>query len=182
MVLLESMNIPLGIEAFDFDLPGIDGQNHSLDSYKDKKALVLIFMCNHCPYVQGVIQRLIKLQDKFKDIAFVGINANDSENYPEDGFDKMKDYAKDWGLNFDYLWDETQKVAKIYKAQCTPDIYVYDKDQELAYHGRLDDNWQHEDKVTMHELNDALEALMNDKKVGDQQYPSMGCSIKWKSL
>jgi peroxiredoxin len=182
MTLLESLNIPLGSDAHDFNLPGIDGQDHSLDSYKDEKVLVLVFMCNHCPYVQGIIQRLISLQDKFKDkgVKFVGINANDSENYSEDGFDKMSEYAKDWDLNFDYLRDESQEVAKIYKAQCTPDIYVYDKDQKLAYHGRIDDNWQHEDQVTTHELHDALEALVNDKNVSDQQYPSMGCSIKWK--
>ena len=182
MVLLESLNIPLGSDAHDFNLPGIDGKDHSLDSYNDEKVLVLVFMCNHCPYVLGVIQRLISLQDKFKDkgVKFVGINANDSENYPEDGFDKMSEYAEDWGLNFDYLWDESQEVAKMYKAQCTPDIYVYDKEQKLAYHGRIDDNWQHEDAVKTRELEDALKALINDNNVSDQQYPSMGCSIKWK--
>jgi len=180
MVLLESLNLPLGSDAHDFNLPGIDGEDHSLENYKGAKALVVIFMCNHCPYVQAVIERLIILQKKFPETEFVGINSNDSDGYPEDGFDKMKEYAEDWGLNFDYLRDETQEVAKIYKAQCTPDIYVFDKDQKLAYHGRIDDNWQHEDKATTQELHDALEALMKGENPSDQQYPSMGCSIKWK--
>lgn len=182
MVLLESLNLPLGSDAHEFDLPGIDGKNHSLDSYKDEKVLVLVFMCNHCPYVQAVIQRLINLQDKFKDkgVKFVGINSNDSDGYPEDGFEKMSEYAEEWGMNFDYLRDETQAIAKIYKAQCTPDIYVFDGERKLAYHGRIDDNWQHEDQATTQELDDALEALVKGENPSDQQYPSMGCSIKWK--
>ena len=180
MVLLESLNLPLGSDAHDFDLPGIDGKNHSLDSYKGAEALVIIFMCNHCPYVQAVIQRLITLQKEFPDVKFVGINANDSDGYPEDSFEKMKEYAENWSMNFDYLRDETQEVAKRYKAQCTPDIYVFDENQKLAYHGRIDDNWQHEDQATTEELYDALMALRDGKKPSEQQYPSMGCSIKWK--
>jgi len=182
MVLLESLNIPMKSQAHDFNLPGIDDADHSLESYNDAKVLVLIFMCNHCPYVQGVIQRLINLQEDFKDkkVQFVGINSNESDNYPEDSFEKMSDYAKEWGLNFPYLHDESQKVAKIYKAQCTPDIFVYDSERKLAYHGRIDDNWQHEDQVTSQELKAALDALVNDEKVAEKQNPSMGCGVKWK--
>ena len=183
MVLLESLHVPLGSEAHDFLLPCIDGQTYSLDDFKGNKAIVIIFMCNHCPYVQGVIKRLISLQEEFKDqgVVFVGINANDSENYPEDSFEKMKEYAKKWGLNFVYLRDKSQEVAKKYNAQCTPDIFVYDSDFKLAYHGRVDDNWQHEDKVTSHELKDALTAIINGEKPSEKQNPSMGCSIKWKN-
>lgn len=182
MVLLESLNIPLGSDAHDFNLPGIDGVDHSLESYKDNKILVIVFMCNHCPYVQGVIHRLINLQEEFKNkgVKFIGINANDSDGYPEDSFEKMSEYAENWGMNFDYLRDETQEVAKKYKAQCTPDIYVFNNNRQLAYHGRIDDNWQHEEQTTTHELQNALTALIDDKEVSDQQYPSMGCSIKWK--
>jgi peroxiredoxin len=183
MVLLESLPLSLGESAHEFILPGIDGKDHSLNEYKGAKALVIIFMCNHCPYVQGVIARLIELYDEFKDkgIQFVGINANESDNYPEDSFEKMPEYAKKWGMNFDYLRDESQEVAKKYKAQCTPDIFVYDEHQKLAYHGRIDDNWQESDKVTSNDLQDALNALIKGKQVSDEQHPSMGCSIKWRS-
>jgi len=182
MVLLESLQIPLGSVARNFSLPGIDGKEHSLLDLKGD-ITVIVFMCNHCPYVQGVIQRLISLQKKFKDkgVVFVGINSNESDNYPEDSFGKMKEYADRWGLNFMYLRDKSQKIAKEYKAQCTPDIFVYDKDLKLAYHGRIDDNWQHEDQVKTHDLNDAIMSLVNGKTVAKKQNPSMGCSIKWKN-
>lgn len=183
MVLLESLQVPLWSVAHDFNLPGIDGKEYSLENFKGNKALVIVFMCNHCPYVQGVIQRLISLQKKFKDkgVVFVGINANESDNYPEDSFEKMSEYAQKWGLNFTYLHDESQVVAKKFKAQCTPDIFVYDKELKLAYHGRIDDNWQHEEEVTTHELKDALTALIKDEKPIEKQNPSIGCSIKWKN-
>ncbi len=182
MVLLESLNLPPGSKAHDFNLPGIDGADHSLESYNDAKILVIIFMCNHCPYVQAVISRLIQLQEVFKDksVQFVGINANESDNYPEDSFEKMPEFAQDWKMNFPYLRDESQEVAKLYKAQCTPDIFVYDKERKLVYHGRIDDDWQHEDQVTKEELREALDALVKDEKVAEKQNPSMGCSIKWK--
>lgn len=181
MVLLESLQVPLGSSAHDFSLPGIDRENYSLKSFRGRKAVAVIFMCNHCPYVQAVIQRLIALQNEFKNnVIFVGINSNESENYPEDSFEKMKEYADKWGLNFAYLRDESQKVAKKYKAQCTPDIFVYDKDLKLAYHGRVDDNWQEESKVTSRELKSALEALVKGKKPKEKQNPSIGCSIKYK--
>ncbi|MBD3156948.1 redoxin domain-containing protein [Candidatus Peregrinibacteria bacterium] len=181
MVLLESTDVPLQSKAPSFDLPGIDGKQYTLDDFNDKKAIVIIFMCNHCPYVQGVIQRLIALQEKYKkdNVQFIGINANESENYPEDSMEKMKQYAKKWGLNFPYLRDKTQKVAKEYDAQCTPDIFVYNTENKLVYHGRIDDNWQEEENVTSHDLDNALNALINNKTPKEKQYPSMGCSIKW---
>lgn len=183
MVLLESLQIPLGSAAHDFSLPGIDRKDHSFSDFKGNKAIVIVFMCNHCPYVQGVIQRFISLQKKFKNdgIVFIGINANESDNYPEDSFEKMSEYADKWGLNFVYLRDESQEVARKYKAQCTPDIFVYDKELKLVYHGRIDDNWQHEDQVTTHELKDALTTLINNGKPNEKQNPSIGCSIKWKN-
>ncbi|MBA4337110.1 thioredoxin family protein [bacterium] len=171
MVLLESLQVPLGSLAHDFSLPGIDGKNHSLSDLKGEKAVVIIFMCNHCPYVQTVIQKFISLQQEFRDkgVVFVGINANESANYPEDSFEKMSEYADKWGLNFAYLRDDSQEVAKKYKAQCTPDIFVYDKDLKLAYHGKAEG-----------ELEDALTSLVAGKKPSEKQNPSMGCSIKWK--
>lgn len=181
MVLLESLNLDLGSPAPDFELPGIDGEIHNHNDFNQYKILCIVFMCNHCPYVQAVIDRLIKLQEEFKEeVRFIGINSNDAENYPEDSFEKMPEYAKKWGLNFPYLRDESQEIAKEYKAQCTPDIFVYDEKRKLAYHGRVDDNWKDPEKVNKHELKNALKNLVSGKPAKDEQKPSMGCSIKWK--
>ena len=115
-----------------------------------------------------------------KNVQFIGINANESDNYTEDSFEKMSEYAEKWDLNFPYLRDESQEVAKKFKAQCTPDIFVYDKERKLKYHGRIDDNWQDEEKVTTHELDDAIQALLKGKDPKEEQHPTIGCSIKWK--
>lgn len=182
MALTYSQTIPFGEKAHNFLLPGIDGKTYSLNDFSDKEVLVIVFMCNHCPYVQACWQRLIKLQDKFKEkgIQLVGINANDDRDYPEDSFEKMKEYAARQSHNFPYLRDESQEVAKKYGAVCTPDIFVYDENRELVYHGRIDDNWQDEKKVTKRELEEALNALVRGEKPSRDQKPSMGCSIKWK--
>lgn len=182
MALTYSQKIPFGAKAPDFSLPGIDGKTYSLAFFADKKILVIVFMCNHCPYVQACWDRLIALQEEFglQGVQFVGINANDAEQYPEDSFENMKEYAAEKGHNFPYLRDETQEVAKAYGAVCTPDIFVYDEKRELVYHGRIDDNWQNPSKVTRHELKEALSALLRSEKPKKDQNPSMGCSIKWK--
>lgn len=182
MVLLESTKVQLGTEAHAFELPGIDGEKHSLEKLKGKKGTVIIFMCNHCPYVQAQWPRLVALQKKFLNdsISFIGINSNEADDYPEDSFEKMSEYAEKYGMNFAYLRDESQKVAKRYKAQCTPDIFVYDKKLKLVYHGRIDDNWQEPEKVTTHDLKDALKKLVGGNPIDEDQHPAMGCSIKWK--
>lgn len=182
MVLLESTKVALGTPAPNFSLPGVDDKDHSLNDYKGVKALVIIFMCNHCPYVQAQWIRMVELQNKYKDqgVQFIGINANYNPDYPEDSFEKMKEYAQEYGMNFPYLMDESQEVARSYKAQCTPDIFVYDADQKLAYHGRIDDSWKDGDAATTHELDDALAVLATGKQPTEEQYPSMGCSIKWR--
>lgn len=170
MSLTYSKSIPFGEKAKDFFLPCVDSKTYSLADFKDKKALVIVFMCNHCPYVQARWDRLIALQKDFgpRDVQLIGINSNDAEDYPEDGFEKMKDYAREKGQNFPYLCDESQEVAKKYGAMCTPDIFVYNAKRELAYHGRIDN------------LKDALEAILAGEKPSKDQLPSMGCSIKWK--
>lgn len=182
MALTYSQTIPFGSTAHDFSLPGIDGKTYSLASFTGAKALVLIFMCNHCPYVQACWERLVALDNEFgpQGVQFVGINSNDPANYPEDSFEKMKEYAHKYGQKFPYLCDASQAVAKAYNAVCTPDIFVYDKNQQLAYHGRIDDNWQQPEKVTRRELAEALEVLIKGEKPSSDQNPSMGCSIKWK--
>lgn len=190
MVLLKSLQLPMGSDIIDFSLPATDGKTYSPSDFSDKKALVIIFMCNHCPYVKAIIDRLITLQVEYavSGVQLIGINSNESENYPEDSLENMQKWAREEGVNFVYLRDESQEVAKAYQAQCTPDIYVFDKERKLAYHGRLDDNClpeseqaarQEPGNVKKHELKNALNAILAGKPVSTEQYPSMGCSIKW---
>ncbi|MBU0706564.1 thioredoxin family protein [Patescibacteria group bacterium] len=182
MVLLKSLQLPMGSPIIPFSLPATDGKGYGPIDFSDKKALVVIFMCNHCPYVKAVIDRLIAIQSDYaqKGVQLIGINANDSENYPEDSFEAMKEWVEEKGINFPYLHDESQEVASSYQAQCTPDIYVFDQVKKLAYHGRIDDNWQEEGQVTKQDLRAAIDAIIEDKPVPEPQHPSMGCSIKWK--
>ncbi len=174
--------VPLGTPASDFSLPGTDGKTHSLMSFGDKRILVIIFMCNHCPYVKAVLRRLINLQSEYaeRSVQLVGISVNDVTKHPEDSLEKMKELAEKKKLPFPYLYDESQASAKAYDAVCTPDIFVYGVERTLKYRGRVDDNWQHPDEITRHDLKDALEALLTDQDVNDDQVSSMGCSIKWK--
>ena len=182
MTLLESLPLHLGKDIIPFSLPATDGKGYGPLEFKDKKVLVVIFMCNHCPYVQAVIDRLIAIQADYEDkgVQLIGINANDAEGYPEDSFEAMQAWVDEKGINFPYLHDESQAVAEAYQAQCTPDIYVFDQARKLAYHGRIDNNWKEEEKVTQQDLRDALDAIINGNPVSETQHPSMGCSIKWK--
>lgn len=182
MAVESSVTIPLGTPIFPFNLPSVDGQNYSPDSFKDAKVLVVVFSCNHCPYAKAAWPLLIDLYKKFKDqaVSFVAINPNDEVAYPEDDFETMKTKAKEWGIPFPYLRDESQEIARQYDARCTPDIYVYDKERNLVYRGRINDNWQEPAKVTKHDLADAIESVLKGKQPAQPQFPSMGCSIKWK--
>lgn len=169
MVLLESLNLPLGAPAADFSLEGVDGRRYVLDDFADAKVTVIVFMCNHCPYVQEMWSKLVELQNNFQDrgVKFVGINPNTANpEYEEETMEKMKEYAQNYEMNFPYLEDPDQAVAKNYKAQCTPDIYLFDGERKLAYHGRVD------------ELGDAIEDALQGKVLTEQK-PSRGCSIKW---
>lgn len=183
MVLLKSLQLPMDTDIIDFNLPATDGQNYSPADFSDKKALVVIFMCNHCPYIKAVIDRLIAIQANYADkgVQLIGINANDSENYPEDSFEAMQKWVQEKGINFTYLHDESQEVAKAYQAQCTPDIFMFDQNRKLAYHGRIDDNWKEPDQVQKQDLREALDAILEGHSVTEEQHPSMGCSIKWKN-
>ncbi|MBT3367202.1 MAG: thioredoxin family protein [Nitrospina sp.] len=182
MALKHSTMVPIGTPAVGFNLPGVDGNTYSLDSFSEKKILVVIFMCNHCPYVKAVLQRLIDLQTETRELGvqLVGINSNDAEKYPDDSFDSMKTIAKEKGLNFPYLFDASQETAKAYDAVCTPDIYAYGPERKLLYRGRIDDNWEHEEKVTQRNLKEAIDFIIAGKELSSDQTPSMGCSIKWK--
>lgn len=182
MALLESLPLHLGNEIIPFSLPATDGKGYGPLDFQDKAILVVIFMCNHCPYIQATIDRMIAIQRDYqaKGVQLIGINANDAENYPEDSFEAMQAWAAEKGMNFPYLYDESQEVARAYQAQCTPDIYVFDQARLLRYHGRIDDNWKDESAVTKQELREALDALLEGRPVSEDQKPSMGCSIKWK--
>lgn len=182
MVLLESEMVALGSSAHDFSLMGIDEATHSFSDWADKEVLVMIFMCNHCPYVQAVWGRLNELQSRFgeRGVQLIGVNPNAANpNYPDDSFEEMKKAPKLFGMNFPYLIDKDQSVARKYGAVCTPDIFVYDRARKLVYRGRIDDNWKDANEVTHNELADALEAVLSGEKVSIEQKPAIGCSIKW---
>jgi peroxiredoxin len=181
-MLLNSNPVELNSGIIDFDLKGTDGRNYTPKDFSDKKILVIIFMCNHCPYVKAVAGRLVIIQKKYESqkVKLIGISPNDTVSYPEDSFDNMKLFAKEYSMNFPYLYDETQQTARMYDAICTPDIYVYDENRKLKYRGRIDDNWQEESKVTSKDLEKAIDLLLEGKEIDFLQVPSMGCSIKWK--
>lgn len=169
MVLLHSKMVPLGSAAPDFNLKGLDGELHDMEEYAPAKVLVVIFMCNHCPYVQKIWPDLVALHAEMPpEVQFVGINSNGANPaYPEDSFEKMKEYAQERGQKFPYLYDAEQTAAKAYQAECTPDIFVYGADRTLAYRGAFEG------------LKPAIEALLADEVVPNEQTHSMGCSIKW---
>ncbi|MBI2108490.1 thioredoxin family protein [Candidatus Woesearchaeota archaeon] len=174
------LKLDIGGRAPDFTLAGVDDKKHSMDDYKNRDVLCVVFMCNHCPYVQAYTERMIKMQKEFFDkVQFVGINSNDEKIYPEDGFDKMKVYARIRGFNFPYLRDADQKTAKAYDAQCTPEAFVFDRERKLRYHGRIDDNYQDSNSVKSPDLKNAIRALIEKKEVLKPLAPAIGCSIKW---
>ena len=174
--------VPLRTSAVSFQLPGVDSKTYSLESFSDKNVLVIIFMCNHCPYVKAVLQRLIALQAEtaHQGVQLIGINSNDVDRYPDDSMENMQKITKEKGINFPYLLDVSQEMAKTYDAVCTPDIYVYGTERKLLYRGRIDDNWEHEEKVIQRNLKEAVDCIVAGKKVPDKQISSIGCSIKWK--
>ena len=182
MALMHSTMVPLRTSAASFQLLGVDSKTYSLESFSDKNVLVIIFMCNHCPYVKAVLQRLIALQEetKHQGVQLIGINSNDVDRYPDDSMENMQKITKEKGINFPYLLDVSQEMAKTYDAVCTPDIYVYGTERKLLYRGRIDDNWEHEEKVTQRNLKEAVDCIVAGTKVPDKQISSIGCSIKWK--
>ena len=189
MAAVESRMLDLGTEAPDFNLPianpevdDIEGDHRSLDDYADAEALVVMFICNHCPYVHHVEPALLETVRVYGDrgVQFVAICANDAEAYPDDRFEKMAERAEEKGYPFPYLQDTTQDVAKAYQAACTPDFYVFDGDQTLVYRGRYDETRPNSGMPHGEDLHAALDAVVNGGTVPEEQHPSMGCSIKWK--
>jgi peroxiredoxin len=184
MSFTESNMIELGTQAPEFTLPDtVSGKKMSIEDVRGPKATVVMFLCNHCPYVIHVNPEIVRLVADYepKGVGFAGISSNDVENYPQDGPEKMKEHARETGYQFPYLYDETQEVAKAYDAACTPDFYVFDENMTLVYRGRLDDSKPNSGKpLTGKDLRDALDAVLAGKPVAEKQYPSGGCNIKWK--
>ena len=183
MVVMESQVVlKKGDSAPDFELLGVDDKKYSLASYKDYDAVLVIFMCNHCPYVKAKVDAINEIQNKFKGkLAVIGINSNDAVAYPDDSFDSMKEFAKERGIVFSYLVDETQQIAKKYGAVCTPDPFLFNKERKLVFHGKIDNAMKPEDKATEKTMIGVVEKLLAGQPLAKDFDPSIGCSIKWKN-
>jgi peroxiredoxin len=183
MVKTASTMLALGAEAPAFSLPNIDGSTVSLADSEDARALLVMFVCNHCPFVKHIAAELAKLGRDYADrgVAIVGINSNDVENYADDSPEKMRQEAEQQGYTFPYLYDETQEVAKAYRAACTPDFFLFDGNRRLVYRGQLDSSRPGSGiPVTGEDLRAALDAVLADEAVPTEQRASIGCNIKWK--
>lgn len=183
MVRTASTMLPLGTQAPGFSLPDTDGKTVDLAESAGSKALLVIFMCNHCPYVKHVADQLKSLSDDYmpKGLAVIAISSNDADKYPEDSLEAMAIEKSERGYQFAYLFDESQEVAQKYAAACTPDFYLFDSGQKLTYRGQLDSSRPNSDiPVTGEDLRSAIDAVLNDQSPSEHQTPSIGCNIKWK--
>lgn len=174
--------LALGSPAPEFDLPGVDGAKHSLSSFTGKPVLVVIFSCNHCPYVKDYEDRIIAIQRDYgeRGVQVVAINSNNDKDYPEDAFPEMVKRAEAKGFNFPYLRDETQEVVEAYGGVCTPHTFVFDSSRRLRYRGRIDDS-RDASKATVHDLRNALDDVLTGREVRVAETRPFGCSIKWYS-
>ncbi len=181
---MDSSRLPIGVLAPDFQLPGVDGQTYSLNNFSEKKVLAVLFTCNHCPYVQAYEDRLITIQADFmeKGVALLAINANETKNYPEDNLDNMILRAKEQGYNFPYLRDDDQAVANAYGAHYTPEVFLFDQGRRLRYTGRIDDNWKEASKARTHDFRKAIEALLSNQAIKNEETHAVGCTIKWAQI
>lgn len=186
MVQTESENeLERGDRAPDFSLPGVDGDTHALDDFSEYDALLLVFTCNHCPYAEAKFETLNDIAADYDDVAVVGVNPNDADEYPDDSFERMQELVEDGTIQYDaYLRDETGDVARAYGAVCTPDPFLLrnaDGEFELAYHGRLDDALNPNEEPTRDggDVRDAIDAILAGEEPSEEFKPSRGCSIKW---
>jgi peroxiredoxin len=183
MATLSPADTPLGTPAPPFDLPGTDGRRHTLDSARGPHGLVVMFICNHCPYVKAVIGKIVRdMHDLAREgVGAIAISSNDPSAYPEDSFATMQRVANEHGFGFPYVFDETQAVARAYGAACTPDFFGFDRSLRLAYRGRLDDSGRSPKEGNRRELYEAMVQLARTGVMAVEQHPAIGCSIKWKS-
>ena len=177
-----AFTLTLGSKAPDFNLPGVDGKSYSPASFKEAKLLVVLFTCNHCPYVVGSEDRIAKFYADYssRGVAMIGINSNETDNHPTDSFEHMKLRVKEKGLKYPYVRDDSQAVALAYGALRTPHYYVFDAERKLRYTGRMDDNPRNPGKETTHELRDAVDALLAGKQPPIPMTNPIGCNVKWK--
>ena len=183
MAVTASKMLTLGTPAPNFSLPDIEGNIVSPANFEESPALLVIFMCNHCPFVKHVLSDLVRLAKEYqaKGVAVVGINSNDVANYPEDSPEMMSKLVEEAGFTFPYLYDETQEVAKVYQAACTPDFFLFDKEKRLVYRGQMDDSRPGNNiPITGLDLIKAMNAVLAGREVSTEQKPSIGCNIKWK--
>jgi peroxiredoxin len=176
------MTLALGTTAPAFELPGVDGRDHSLAEYADADVLVLVQSCNHCPYVQAWEGRMSAIQRDYADrgVKLVAINSNDSDSHPEDSFEEMRKRAERQGFTFDYLHDEDQSVGRALGSQRTPEVFLFDRDRTLVYHGAIDDS-RDDSTVATHYLRDALDSVLAGESPAVADTPPVGCTVKWKS-
>jgi peroxiredoxin len=175
------MTLALATEAPPFDLPGVDGDDHSLDDYADAPVLAVVWSCNHCPYVLAWEGRMNAIQRDYavRGFRLVAISSNDAERYPADSFEAMKQHAAEGGFGFDYLYDEDQSVARAYGPERTPEVFLFDSDRRLVYHGAIDDS-RDEGAVSEHYLREAIDAVLDGRDPQTSETPPVGCSIKWR--
>lgn len=176
-------NLKIGTEMPSFSLKGTDEKIYKSEDFSDKKALVIIFSCNHCPYVQAYEDRFKEIQTEYsgRGLSVFAINSNEDRHYPEDSFENMVKRVKDKNFNFPYLRDESQEVARAFGATHTPEIFLFDEDRRLAYHGKIDDNWKEPGKVKNKYLKNAIDELLGGKEVSVPETFTVGCTIKWKN-
>jgi peroxiredoxin len=183
MVSVPSTMMPLGTRAPDFSLPDTDGKTVSMDDFRDAPGLLVMFICNHCPYVKHLREALARFGREYgeRGLAIVAISSNDIEKYPQDSPEMMKKEKEEAGYPFPYLFDESQAVARAYRAACTPDFFLFDGDRRLAYRGQFDPSRPKNDvPVTGEDLRAAADAVLEGRPVPEEQTPSIGCNIKWK--
>lgn len=175
------MTLTIGTTAPPFELPGVDGGTHTLDDYADATALALVQSCNHCPYVQAWEGRMKEIQREYADRGFrlVAVNSNDPARYPADSFEAMRARAERQSFNFDYLFDEDQSAARAYEPERTPEVFLFDRDRRLVYHGAIDDS-RDEDLVQRHHLREALDAVLEGQEPAVAETPPVGCTVKWR--
>ena len=174
--------LKIGDHLPEFSLIGVDGKTYSSTVFQDKKGLIIIFSCNHCPYVQAYEDRIKSIQTDYagKGIQVLAISSNDVVSYPEDSLENMKKRSDEKEFNFPYLWDETQQVAKDFGATHTPEIFLFNADKKLAFHGKIDDNWNDEQSIRHKYLRSALDEMLAGKEISAPETFTIGCTIKWK--
>lgn len=183
MVDTLSTMVPLGTKAPSFSLPDTGGKLVSIDNFKSSPALLVVFLCNHCPFVKHVLPHFVQLAQDYqrRGVGIVGISSNDVNAYPDDDPAKMAELSRNMGFTFPYLYDESQQVARAYGAACTPDFYLFDRDRQLVYRGQMDDSRPSNGRpLTGTDLKAALDAVLDGRQVSEDQKPSVGCNIKWK--